>query len=164
MTRTFICPIWSRSIRLRAGRERSGAALRLPEGPGTHRLNCTVLCRTAIAFPEMAEYTKSERARLRALASQAYERELGHHLAELERSFSAWRRGEIASSDLSQEIHEFHQGAARDVWSSYQLPRESTIVARAIALGILERQEIPTTLLSKLESEIRMFQKSCRST
>jgi hypothetical protein len=36
----------------------------------------------------MAEYSKQEGAEIRRLASQAYERELGSYLAELDKSFS----------------------------------------------------------------------------
>ena len=107
----------------------------------------------------MPEYTKSERAKLRDLASEAYERELGACLAELEKSFAAWRRGKLLSSELSGEIHEFHQHTARDVWSSYQLPHAAMIVARAVATGILEAREIPTPLMEKLKDEIAVFKR-----
>jgi hypothetical protein len=105
------------------------------------------------------EYKKKERAKLRDLASEAYERELGSHLAELEKSFAAWRRGKLLSSELSNEIHEFHQHVARDVWSSYQLPHPAMIVARAIAAGILKESEIPESLRIKLEDEIAVFKR-----
>ena len=106
----------------------------------------------------MDEYSKKKRAKLRDLAAEAYERELGRHLAELEKSFAAWRRGKLLSSEFSNEIHEFHQHAARDVWSSYQLPHPA-IVARAVAAGLLEESEIPEALRIKLESEIAVFKR-----
>jgi len=77
----------------------------------------------------MTEYSKKERAELRRLASEAYERELGSHLAELEKSFSEWRRRKMLSSELSEKIHEFHQQTARDIWSMYQSPHESMLVS-----------------------------------
>ena len=107
----------------------------------------------------MADYSKKERAKLRDLASEAYERELGSHLEALEASFAAWRRGEKLSSELSNEIHEFHQHAAKDVWSSYQLPHPAMIVARAVAFGILSESEIPEALLIKLKDEIVVFER-----
>jgi hypothetical protein len=105
------------------------------------------------------EYTKKERAKLRELAGEAYERELGSHLAKLEESFAEWRRGKLLSSELSNEIHEFHQHAAREVWSSYQLPHPAMIVARAVAAGLLEESEIPEALRAKLEAEIAVFKR-----
>lgn len=107
----------------------------------------------------MPEYTKGERAKLRDLASEAYERELGAHLAELDKSFTAWRRGKLLSSELSSEIHEVHQHAAREVFSSYQLPHPAMIVARAIAAGILKSDELPSTLLAKLKDDIAVFKR-----
>ena len=107
----------------------------------------------------MPEYTKGEHAKLRDLASQAYERELGAQLAELEKSFAAWRKGKLLSSELSSEIHEFHQHAAREIASSYRLPHPAMIVARAIALGMLEERDIPGHLLTKLKDEIAVFKR-----
>lgn len=107
----------------------------------------------------MADYSKRELSKLRDLASEAYERELGEHLAELEKSFAAWRSGKLLSSELSNEIHDFHQHTARDVFSSYQLPHPSMIVARAIAAGILKHSEVPESLQTKLRDEIAVFKR-----
>lgn len=105
----------------------------------------------------MADYSKKERAELRRLASEAYERELDRHLAELDKSFSEWRRGKLPSSELSNIIHEFHQHTARDVWSTYQVPDESMLVARAIAMGIISEDEVPVTLREKLRDSSALF-------
>lgn len=106
----------------------------------------------------VAEYTKRERSSLRELAAEAYERELGLRLADLDKSFAAWRRGELLSSGLSKEIHEFHQHTARDVWSAYQLPHESMIVARALARGILKPSDVPAELRTKLKDQVALYE------
>jgi len=77
----------------------------------------------------------------------------------LDRSFSEWRRGKLLSSELSKEIHEFHQHAARDVWSAYQVPDEAMLVARAIALRILSEEEVPAALREKLRDSVAVFGK-----
>lgn len=105
----------------------------------------------------VAEYSKKERAELRRLASEAYERELGNQLAELDKSFSEWRDRRLLSSELSEKIHQFHQHAARDIWSTYQAPHDSMLVARAIALGILSENEVPVTLREKLRDIVASF-------
>ena len=105
----------------------------------------------------MADYSKKERAELRRLASEAYERELGSRLSELDKSFAEWRRGKLLSSELSGAIHEFHQHTARDVWSAYQSPHESIIVARAIALGIISEKEVATAIREKLRESVALF-------
>ena len=106
----------------------------------------------------VAEYTKKERSVLRELAGEAYERELGQHLAKLDKSFAAWRRGELVSSELSKEIHEFHQHAAREVWSAHQLPNVSMIVARALALKILKPSDVPAELRIKLKDQVALYE------
>ena len=111
----------------------------------------------------MADFSKKEGAELRRLASEAYERELGEHLSALEKSFSEWRRGKLLSSELSSEIHEFHQHAAREIWSMYQTPHESTLVARAIALGIIAENEVPSLLLEKLRDTVASFNRADES-
>ena len=95
---------------------------------------------------------------MRELAADAYERELGEHLGELEKSFAAWRRGEMYSSELSKEIHEFHQHAAREVWSAYQSPHESMIVARSLAAGILKQSDVPAELRAKLKEQVALYE------
>ena len=105
----------------------------------------------------MADYTKKERSLLRDLAAEAYERELGQHLAELDKSFAAWRCGELASSELSKEIHRFHRHAAREVWSAYQMPHVSIIVGRALALGILNSSDVPAELRAKLKDQAAFY-------
>lgn len=110
----------------------------------------------------MADYSKKERAELRRLASEAHERELGSHLAELDKSFAKWRSGKLASSELSDEIHEFHQHAAREVWSAYQVRDEGFLVARAVAKGILSQDEVPQPLLEKLQDSLASFEGSRR--
>jgi hypothetical protein len=61
------------------------------------------------------------------------------------------------SSELSNAIHEFHQGDARDLWSTYQMPHHSMLVARAIALGLLSEDELPATLWDKLRESVVAF-------
>ena len=97
----------------------------------------------------MAEFSKSERAELRRLAALAYERELGVELAELDKAFSEWRQDRLLSTELSAAIHEFHQHAARDIWSTYRRLHASLLVARALAEGILTEQDLPTALREK---------------
>jgi hypothetical protein len=72
-------------------------------------------------------------------------------LQDLELDFNRWRKREILSSELIDRIHEFHQGASRDLWSLYRGIREPEIVARGLALGFLPESSVSTELLAKLE-------------
>jgi hypothetical protein len=105
----------------------------------------------------VAKFSKQEREQLRRLASAAYERELGNELAILDKSFSEWRNGKLLSSELSDRIHDFHQNAAREVWSTYQVRDDSMLVSRAIARGIISKTDLPGALREKLQDQIAAF-------
>jgi hypothetical protein len=98
----------------------------------------------------MADYTKKERAELRRLAGDVYEWELGREMKPLEESFRKWREGEILSSELSDAIHEFHQHAAREIWSMYQRLKPASIVARGLVMGALSEEAISPGLREKM--------------
>ena len=105
----------------------------------------------------MREFTKAERKLLRELAGKVYEAEAHGILEELDAEFTRWRTGEIWSSDLLAAIHEFHQRRSRELWSTYQSMKESQIVARGIAMGLLDRTEVGEPLRGRLESLIDLF-------
>ncbi len=95
----------------------------------------------------MTELTKSQKRNLRDLADKAYERELGQQLGKLEDEFARWRRGEINAHDLSDAIHEFHNGARRELYSLYRSDMLEVVVAGAMVRGILSQAEIPEDVL-----------------
>jgi hypothetical protein len=65
--------------------------------------------------------------------------------------------GEIDPFELSDRIHRFHDGIARHLYVQYRDLPPGHCVARATALHILERSEIPPEILTALESTIRFF-------
>ncbi len=99
----------------------------------------------------LSTFTKSERAELHELVGEVYEWELHQHLAELDKAFAQWRRAEMLSSELCEEIHQFHQHPARELWSMYQSLSEDEIVARGMALGALNFARLSPKLLAKIE-------------
>jgi hypothetical protein len=99
----------------------------------------------------MAEYTKRERAELRRLTGEVYEWELGRELKDLDESFRKWRKGEILSSELSDAIHEFHQHAAREIWSMYQRIDPASAVARGLAMGALTEDALWPSLRDRIK-------------
>ena len=96
-------------------------------------------------------FTKNERKVLREIAGEVYEWELHGHLEELDKAFSSWRAGKLLSSGLSAEIHEFHQHAARELWSMYQSLKEDQIVARGIAPGAIPEERLNPALREKIK-------------
>ena len=107
----------------------------------------------------MHEYTKAERKALRDLAGEVYEWELHGHLEQLDMAFAEWRRGEMYSSELSDKIHDFHQHAARELWSMYQSLKEDELVARGIALGAISDKSLDSELRTKLKPLVDEFRR-----
>lgn len=99
---------------------------------------------------EKTIYTKAERRQLRTLAAAAYERELSSALEELEQAFGRWRQGEITAFALSDAIHEFHQGAARQLWKFYNDLPTDLVVAAAVTRGALSEADLPEAVRRKL--------------
>lgn len=95
-------------------------------------------------------FTKSERKELRKLAGSAYERELAKALETLEESFRQWRKKKISAFELSDRVHKFHNGVARNLWSFYEAGHTEIIVRHAIAKGIILKTEVSPGILEKL--------------
>jgi hypothetical protein len=105
----------------------------------------------------MYKYTKAQKKKLRSLAGIANERELDQELEKLYRHFESWRKKEISCFELSDLIHTFHQGVSREIWKMYAYPDPDTAVSRAVALGLLKKEEIPENLLDILDLKIEFF-------
>ena len=101
---------------------------------------------------------KALRRCLRELAELAYERELSRELSELEAEFGRWHSGETNAFDLSEAIHGFHQGAARELFSRYQRSNEELVVAQAIHGGIISRDEAGAAMLKHLAGHLRALE------
>ncbi len=100
---------------------------------------------------------KRIRKHLRELASLAYERERNRELDALAVEFERWRRGELAPWDLTERIHAFHQGPARDLFVLYRDLDEGMAVGRAVAGGTLEEKEIPADVLAHVASALEFY-------
>ena len=101
---------------------------------------------------------KAQRRRLRELAELAYERELSRELSDLEADFSRWRSGETNAFDLSEAIHTFHQGAARELFSRYGGSSQELVVAQAIHAGVITRDEAGAVVLKHLAGHLRALE------
>ena len=102
-------------------------------------------------------FTKAERRTLRELAGLADDRELGAALSRLEASFADWRAGRISPHELSDRVHAFHQGPARDLYVLYTRVHPDTLVARAVAYDIIREDEVPPDLLPRLARTIAFY-------
>lgn len=99
---------------------------------------------------------KATRKKLRALTQVAYERELSRALAALETEFKHWREGQLDAFELSQRVHTFHDGAARDLYKLYVLGEPELAVARALELGFVSEAETDADVLEAV-ARLRAF-------
>jgi hypothetical protein len=100
---------------------------------------------------------REKREHLAELAGLAHARELELYLSELENRFREWRQGTISSTELSDLIHEFHDGSARAVYSTYTQMKREEVVARAIGVGLLREEEVPSEIREPLEGLVSHF-------
>src|SRR6266498_2242246 len=98
--------------------------------------------------------TKDQRRRLRELGAIAYERELSEHLTALESEFKRWRAGEIDGFAVSEAIHRFHQGPARDLFSKYETSHVDFAVAHAFHRGVLSEDEVGAEVLEAIAKHL----------
>jgi hypothetical protein len=62
-----------------------------------------------------------------------------------------------SSFEISDLIHEFHQGPSRKIWSTYQSLKPDVLVARAVAFGVLPREAVPAELADALVGQIEVL-------
>jgi hypothetical protein len=106
----------------------------------------------------MQDSPKAVKRLVREWAAIAHDRELGHALLELRTQFDRWQRGEIAAADLNDLIHQFHQGASREIWKRYAANHLEPAIGSAIAAGILRREELPEELLRHVAGLIEFYE------
>lgn len=103
------------------------------------------------------DFGRATRRTLRQLARIAWERELNAELSTLAASFDQWKAGTIGPHELSDRIHTFHHGAARELYGLYTRVHPPQLVARAVGLHVLSDTEVPPPLLEALASSIEYY-------
>lgn len=101
--------------------------------------------------------TKSQIKHLWHLASIAYERELGVALDRLFGNFQQWKNNEIDLWELNGQIHQYHNGTAREIFNRYEYPTNDILVARAVAIGIISQEQVPEERRVLIESCLDVF-------
>lgn len=61
------------------------------------------------------------------------------------------RRSERTAHSVADEIHEFHDGVARDLFRFYTRADPASAVAQALVAGIVSEGEVPADLKTALE-------------
>jgi hypothetical protein len=106
----------------------------------------------------MQDTPKHLKRLVREWAAIAHDRELAKALRGLQVEFGRWERGDITAAELNDQIHQFHQGAAREIWKSYATNRLEPAVAFAIATGILRKEELQCELLQHVTGLVEFYE------
>ena len=110
----------------------------------------------------MTDRPKRIKRLMREYAATAHEEELRRALLPISEAFGRWARRELGSGEISEIIHRFHQGPARELWVRYNTLHPEMTVAFAITTGVLGREAIPAELLEHLAGALRFYEESER--
>ncbi|TVP60405.1 MAG: hypothetical protein EA351_00675 [Gemmatimonadales bacterium] len=105
----------------------------------------------------MTRFSKREMKLLRAAAGTSWERELDAALDRLFEHFQEWKRGGIDAFELSERIHRFHDGNARDLYKFYTGAKPPIAAGYGVARGWIGTADLPRELLEKLEPTIAFY-------
>jgi len=93
---------------------------------------------------------KSDRKKIRQLADLAWERELRSAIVEIGNAIVEMDRGTVSPFDVDEQIHEYHNGTARDLYRLYSGSGPWMGVCQAYHKGILSDED-----LVELSEEVR---------
>jgi hypothetical protein len=94
----------------------------------------------------------------------ATRRSFGEPCSPSRRRLGGGRDEKLGSGELSEIIHRFHQGPARELWIRYNTPHLEMAVAFAITTGVLGRETIPAELLEHLAGALRFYEEERATT
>jgi len=106
----------------------------------------------------MTDIAKRVRRLLRECAAAAHEEELRRALLPIAEAFKRWEQGELGSGELSELIHRFHQGPARELYVRYDTNQLEAPVAYAIVRSVLDRKAVPPKVLDHVARMIRFYE------
>ena len=78
-------------------------------------------------------------------------------------AFEEWRAGQLGSGELTERIHDFHQGPARELFKRYYSGSLEYAVAQAIVGGVLDRMTVPAEVLEHCKAAIELLEGAPRS-
>lgn len=113
----------------------------------------TVLAERYALFFMMHTYPISLKRQFRQWAQTAADRELQQQLTDLAAQVDAWRQQAITGRELRHALHQYVEGASRDLIQRYREQPDDLLVRKALAKGLLERDEVPRELLAVLEPD-----------
>ena len=112
----------------------------------------------------MDDLPKQVKRQLRELNNKAYQVELILELEKLWTRFTDWKASKIGPWELTETIHKYHNNTARDLYNRYETTNNLRLnIGRAVAIGLLTREEIPATVWPHVESVVEYFRQELDS-
>lgn len=105
----------------------------------------------------MRPATKYVKRALRELAAAAHEEDLRRALLPIATAFDEWKAGKLGSGELTERIHAFHKGLARELWVRYNSRPLEFAVAHAIVEGLIDRNHVPAEVVEHCRTEIEFL-------
>lgn len=106
----------------------------------------------------MPEIPRKIKRLLHEHASRAWEAEMKMAIGSLAAKFDAWKAGAMSSSDLHDAIHEYHDGAGREIWKRFSTNDPRTPLAHAVAVGLIGKESLPSEVLEHIASMVEYFE------
>ncbi len=98
------------------------------------------------------DFIKHEKQELRRLADLAYKAEMSIEMEKLAHHFADWRAGNIDVFALDERVHNYHDGAHRELYKRYVMyPQYHLEVARALVLKLIPAIAISQDLMAKIK-------------
>ena len=105
----------------------------------------------------MPELSKKLKAALKEHAGRAWEAEMRVVLEGLAAKFDQWKAGAISTADLSDAIHDYHNGAAREIWRRFATNDPKMPLAHAVASGVVSKESLPAEVVDHIASMVEFF-------
>jgi hypothetical protein len=102
------------------------------------------------------DFTKSERKRICQLADLVWDRGLRFELRNIAVAIDEMESGRLTPFDVTDRIHKFHDGAARDLYKQFSSSLPWLAVCRAYFDGVLTDDDI-TNASGDIQADIREF-------
>lgn len=89
------------------------------------------------------------------LANLAYERELRRELSRVQRHIDLYREKESKFFNLSEIRFKFYRETSDEIWRLYNRLEPDKAVERAVALGLLNDEEVPDDVRLALQHAVQ---------
>lgn len=96
-------------------------------------------------------YSKAVSKKMRELSNLAYERELRLEMEVLAKQFKLWQDNQINVWDLEQAVHNFHNGAARELYKHYTMLKPAEALPYALFKNIITYEELPVEVVEEMK-------------